>query len=90
MTSGWRWRVSYVALIVSNPLKSNWHLAASCQLPIHKNVRIGIWLPFADFLLSFNPYHLISNWHLAACCQLPIYKNVRIGIWLPFADFLFT
>ena len=89
LASGCRLPVSYLAFIVLNPLKSNWHPAASCQLPIHTNRRISIWLPFAVSYLAFivsNP--LKSNWHLAASCQLPIHTNRRISIWLPFAGFL--
>ena len=36
LASGCRLPVSYLAFIVLNPLKSNWHLAASFHLPIHK------------------------------------------------------
>ena len=63
-----------------NPLKSNWVLAASCQLPIHQNLRIGIWL--AVFSCSFTAVCLFTcmhshplelNWHLAASCPLPIH-----------------
>ena len=87
--SGCRLQSSYSTSIVFSSLKSNGHLAASCQLPIHTNRRISIWLPFAGFLSSFyclNP--LKSNWHLAASCKLPIHTNRRISIWLPFAGFL--
>ena len=69
--SGCRLPVSYLAFIVLNPLKSNWHLAASCQLPIHTNRRISIWLPFAGFLSSFYCFKP-SQIELASGCQLPV------------------
>ena len=75
LASGCRLPVSYLAFIVLNPLKSNWHLAASCQLPIHTNRRISIWLPFAGFLSSFYCFKPSQN---------------RIGIWLPVASCQFT
>ena len=58
-------------LVVLNPLKSNWHLAASCQLPIYTNRRISIWLPFAGFLYSFYCFKP-SQIELASGCQLPV------------------
>ena len=86
LASGCRLPVSYLAFIVLNPLKSNWHLAASCQLPIHTNRRISIWLPFAGFLSSFFCFK--AQIELASGCQLPIHTNRQISIWLPFAVFL--
>ena len=71
LASGCRLPVSYLAFIVLNPLKSNWHLAASCQLPIHTNRRISIWLPFAGFLSSFYCFKP-SQIELASGCQLPV------------------
>ena len=71
LASGCRLPVSYLAFIVLNPLKSNWHLAASCQLPIHTNRRISIWLPFAGFLSSFYCFKP-SQSELASGCQLPV------------------
>ena len=85
--SGCRLQSSYSNSIVSSSLKSNWHLAASCQLPIHTNRRISIWLPFAGFLSSFYCFKP-SQIELAPGCQLPIHTNRRISIWLPFAGFL--
>ena len=81
--------ISYLAFIGLKPLKSNWHLAASCQLPIHKNLRIGIWLPVANSL-DF------AYWHLDAVCKMPFHLvfsitlSSRIGIWLPVASCQFT
>ena len=71
LASGCRLPVSYLAFIVLNPLKSNWHLAASCQLPIHTNRRISIWLPFAGFLSSFYCFKP-TQIELASGCQLPV------------------
>ena len=64
-------QVSYLAFFALNPLKSNWHLAASCQLPIYTNRRISIWLPFAGFLSSFYCFKP-SQIELASGCQLPV------------------
>ena len=47
---------AYTALIVSNPLKSNLHQAASCKFTIQNNLQIGILLMFAGSLFSFNRY----------------------------------
>ena len=85
--SGCRLQSSYSTSIVLSSLKSNWHLAASCQLPIHTNRRIGNWLPFAGFLSSFYCFKP-SQIELASGCQLPIHTNRRISIRLPFAGFL--
>ena len=75
------------AFIVLNPLKSNWHLAASWQLPICANRHLAAVckVSYLAFIV-LNP--LKSNWHLATSCQLPIHTNRRISIWLPFAGFL--
>ena len=89
LVSGCHLSISWLPKIVLNPLKSNWHLAASCQLPFHKFVHIGIWLPFAGFLNTLNCLKS-SEIELAFGCQLPIHMNIGIGFWLPFADFLFT
>ena len=66
---------------------------ASCHLPSNKNLRIGIWLPFASCL--FRCYALKpSQFELASGCQLPfaiaINKILRIGNWLPFASCLYS
>ena len=46
------WRFPYFCLYdFFYPLKANWHLAASCQMPVHMNVRTGIWLPLPVFFL---------------------------------------
>ena len=77
LASGCRLPVSYLAFIVLNPLKSNWHLAASCQLPIHTNRRISIWLPFACFLSSFYCFKPFKM-ELASGCQLPVASSEEI------------
>ena len=71
LASGCRLPDSYPAFSVLNPLKSNWNLAAGCQLPIHTNRRISIWLPFAGFLSSFYCFKP-SKIELASGCQLPV------------------
>ena len=38
-------------MLCSKPSKIE--LVSGCQLPIHKNIRIGIWQPFASFPFSF-------------------------------------
>ena len=61
--------VAYSTVILYNCLKPNWHLTASCHWPINKNLRIGIWLPFANCLFrccALNP----SQFELASGCQL--------------------
>ena len=85
--SGCRLQSSYSTSIVLSSLKSNWHLAASCQFTQTGELASGCRLPvsFLAFIV-LNP--LKSNWHLAASCQLPIHTNRRISIWLPFAGFL--
>ena len=87
--SGCRLQSSYSTSIVLSSLKSNWLLATSCQLPIHTNRRISIWLPFAGFLSSFYCFKP-SQIELASGCQLPVAnsQNRLISIWLPFPGFL--
>ena len=63
--------ISWLPEIVLNPLKSNWHLAAFCRLPIRKYVRICIWLPFADFLITLNCLKT-SEIELSSGCQFPV------------------
>ena len=52
------------------------------------NVQIGIWLPYADFLATFNC--LKSSEIELASDQSPVRRYVRIGIWLPIAGSLVT
>ena len=64
---------------------SNLHASTSCQLPIHKIKSIGIWLPFAGFLLCVGVLNaLISN-----CIWLPVTDSQGFthwhAIWLQFA-----
>ena len=80
--------VAYLTLVVLNHLKWNWHLAASCQLPIHKSKWINTWLPFACGLFSFSRLKP-SKIELASGCQLPIHKSKWINTMLPFAGCLF-
>ena len=63
--------VAYLTLVVLNHLKWNWHLAASCQLPIHKSNGINTWLPFAGCLFNFSRLKP-SKIELASGCQLPV------------------
>ena len=56
------------------------------KLPIHKNLRFGIWLLFACCLFrcyALNPFQI----KLTSDCQWPIHKKLQIGIWLPLAFF---
>ena len=85
--SGCRLQSSYSTSIVLSSLKSNWHLAASCQLPIHTNRRISIWLSFAGFLSSFYCFKP-SQIELASGCQLPIHINRRISLPVSFLAFI--
>ena len=94
LASGCRLPISYLPKIVLNPLKSNWHLTVRYQLPIHRNVRIGIWLPFADFLftslclkaseieLAFDcPLQVANSWE---CANWHLAATCRFPIYLKF------
>ena len=70
--------VAYSPDILYNCLKSN--SCASCQLPVHKNLRIGIWRPFASCLFSFislNP----SQIELSSDCRLPFVNSLGLTKW---------
>ena len=87
----WFLVVIYSPVILYNCLKSNWQLTARWQLPIHKNLRNGIWLPFACCL--FRCY-AVKHYQIefASDCKLPVAnsQDLQIGIWLPFAGFIFS
>ena len=72
--------VAYSLVILYNCLKSNWHLPVSCQLPIHKNLRIGIWLPFASCLFSYYALRP-PRVELAHSRQLPVAKSLEFANW---------
>ena len=91
LASSCRFPVSDLPLIVLSHLKSNWHLAATYQVPIHKNLQILSGCRLSDSYIAFvvfNPLysnlHLaaVANtqelgiWHLAAVCWFPIYPEL--------------
>ena len=95
--------VSYLAFIVLNSLKSNWHLAASCLFNFKAlSNRIGIWLPvanqftkigisiwpFAGFLSSFYCFKP-SQIELASGCQFTQTGELASGCRLPVSFLVF-
>ena len=64
--SGCRLQSSYSTSIVLSSLKSNWHLDASCQLPVRWNWRIGIQNVKLTTICQLPIEWVNGNWQLAA------------------------
>ena len=80
--SGCRLQSSYSTSIVFSSLKSNGHLAASCQFTQTGELASGCRLPVSYLaFVVLNP--LKSNWHLAASCQFTQTGELASGCRFP-------